>query len=84
MKKTGEASVIQTEKETIVMDKDAMSNIEATLYQIHGLAVFLAEAAWHIDEVALVENKTSNPLHTLGAVLREKTEYCLGQIPDEI
>lgn len=82
MKKTGEATAIQTENGTMVMEKTALSNIERALYQIHGLAGFLEEVS---DQCELTVGKeTSDPLLTLGMVIREKAEYCLGQIPDTI
>ncbi|PKN34172.1 MAG: hypothetical protein CVU61_09505 [Deltaproteobacteria bacterium HGW-Deltaproteobacteria-19] len=82
MKKTGEATAIQTENGTMVMEKAAMNSIETALYQIHGLADLLDEAAQNFT--GTVKNETSDPLSTLAMVIREKAEYCLGQIPDFI
>ncbi len=67
---------------TIVMEKAAVNNIETALYQIHGLADLLDEAAQNFT--GTVNNETSDPLSTLATVIREKAEYCLGFIPDDI
>lgn len=78
MKKTA----IQTENGTVVMEKAVVNNIETVLYQIHGLADLLEEASENFT--GIVKNETSDPLSTLAMVIREKAEYCLGQIPDFI
>lgn len=68
--------------ETVAMEKVAVNNIETVLYQIHGLADLLDEAAHNFT--GTVKNETSDPLSTLAMVIREKAEYCLEQIPDFI
>lgn len=67
---------------TMVMEKAAVNNIECALFQIHGLAGLLEEASQQFG--GTVQGDISDPLATLATVIREKVQYCLGFIPDDI
>ena len=60
------------------MPEKRKEEVEAALYQIHGLANLLENASKEFENPIIDE--TSDPLLTVAQIIREKVNFCLEKL----